>query len=260
MWFHGQVAAFTIPYFSVTDEPPPVDRAPLCLSGVFSSNLMNGKYICERKFSVSWSRIREPTLTVVLSPLNTYSSQPQRKRWNFLGTSSTARGFSWIQNNLFNIVYKWEEILDALDAQITLSVLAPFFALSDSNPSKHAFAYEWFSRSSIIFDSDARQELLFDDRNFSNSKKYFWALQSLKIFTEYIDGTLRTISPIIYLANRYDDSPDDHKKGRNIINVIDEFRTTFEGLRDRVERKRQEVQTLRDGVGNPDTNAGTAFW
>ncbi len=111
----------------------------------------------------------------------------------------------------------------------------------------------------MIFDSDARQELLFDDRNFSNSKKYFWALQSLKIFTEYIDGTLRTISPIMYLANNYDDSPNDHEKGRKIIDDIDEFRTRFEGLRDRLERKRQEVQTLRDGVGNPDSNAGTCF-
>ncbi|KAL8890895.1 MAG: hypothetical protein Q9192_005810, partial [Flavoplaca navasiana] len=96
----------------------------------------------------------------------------------------------------------------------------------------------------MVFDSHARHELLFDDRNFSNSKKYFWALQSIKIFAEYIDGTLRTISPILFSAKNYDGSPDDHETRRKFI---DEHRTKFEVLRDRIERKRQEVQTLRDG-------------
>ncbi|KAL8890202.1 MAG: hypothetical protein Q9215_002632 [Flavoplaca cf. flavocitrina] len=218
------LSAFTIPYFSVTNTPPDREEAPLCPSGVFSSSSTGETHICERKFSVSWTGCYgtdEPSLMLVLSPLSDYMSESLRRRCKALGTSLAPPGIFWIEENLFRIVQQWEEVLDALDAQVTLS-------------------------SSMIFDGDARQELLFDDRNFSNSKKYFWALQSLKIFAEYIDGTLRTISPILFSAKDYDASPKDHETRQKFI---DEYRTKFETLRDRIERKRQEVQVLRDGVG-----------
>lgn len=108
----------------------------------------------------------------------------------------------------------------------------------------------------MIFNGDARQKLLFDDQNFSNSKKYFWALQSLKIFAEYIDGTLRMISPILFSAKDYDGSPEDHETRQK---SIDESRIEFETLRDRIERKRQEVQILRDGVGILNLTPGSSF-
>ncbi|KAL8982845.1 MAG: hypothetical protein Q9205_002764 [Flavoplaca limonia] len=208
----------------VTNTPPDREEAPLCPSGVFSSSSTGETHICERKFSVSWTGCYgtdEPSLMLVLSPLSDYMSESLRRRCKALGTSLAPPGIFWIEENLFRIVQQWEEVLDALDAQVTLS-------------------------SSMIFDGDARQELLFDDRNFSNSQKYFWALQSLKIFAEYIDGTLRMISPILFSAKDYDASPKDHETRQKFI---DEYRTKFETLRDRIERKRQEVQVLRDGVG-----------
>lgn len=108
----------------------------------------------------------------------------------------------------------------------------------------------------MIFDGDARQELLFDDRNFSNSKKYFWALQSLKIFAEYIDGTLRMLSEVFLSAECFDGSPENYKK---LQSLTDASRDKFETLRDRIERKRQEVQTLRDGVGILNLTPGSYF-
>ncbi|KAL9633939.1 MAG: hypothetical protein Q9204_003199 [Flavoplaca sp. TL-2023a] len=202
--------------------PPDREEVPLCPSGVFSSSSTGGKYICERKFSVSWTGRPgpdEPTLMVVLSPLRDYISAIERQDWKTSGTSPAPPGFFWIEENLSIIVHEWEKVLNALDAQITLS-------------------------SSMIFDGDARQKLLFDDRNFSNSKKYFWALQSLKIFAECIDGTLRIILSLVVTAEYYDGKSRDYTM-RHI--TIDKFRNEFETLRDRIERKMQEVQILRDG-------------
>ena len=101
-------------------------------------------------------------------------------------------------------------------------------------------------QSSITFDGESRLGILFEDRNFTNSKKYFWALQSLRIFAEHIDVTLRCISNIFLLARKCDgNSPDREEELRH----ASEWQGKFEELRDRIERKRQEIQSLSDGVG-----------
>lgn len=84
---------------------------------------------------------------VVLSPLSEFISLPKRVMWKISGTSPTTPGIFWIKDNLFSIVYQWEEVLDALDAQITLSVLNLCFALLNSNPPEHPFAYEGVHRA-----------------------------------------------------------------------------------------------------------------
>lgn len=112
--------------------PPAREQAPLSPSGVFSSSSIGGKYICERKFSVSWTGLRGPdgpTLMVVLSPLSEYIRGSQSRHWKTSGTSPAPPGISWIRENLSDIVHEWERVLDALDAQITLSVLPLCFAL-----------------------------------------------------------------------------------------------------------------------------------
>ncbi|KAI4219400.1 MAG: hypothetical protein L6R36_008349 [Xanthoria steineri] len=130
----------------------------------------------------------------------------------------------WIQQNLSHIIYEWKEVLDALDVQTTLS-------------------------SSVTFNTDARQEILFEDRNFSNSKRYFWALQSLRLFAEYIDGTLRIIPVVLQSARDFDDSPIGSMEPRDSPNrFITKYQESFGKIRDRIERKRQEVQGLSDGV------------
>ena len=96
-------------------------------------------------------------------------------------------------------------------------------------------------QSSITFDSDLRQSILFEDRNFSNSKRYFWALQSLRLFAEHIEGTLRSIPNILYSITLADSSSYDPKTEERMLEEFGE-------LRDRIERKRQGIQGLRDGV------------
>ena len=100
-------------------------------------------------------------------------------------------------------------------------------------------------QGSITFDSKMRQGILFEDRNFSNSKKYFWALQCLQLFAEHIEGTLRSI-PNIFISMRLADfSLEDYE---TVKSMLEENQTRFGKLRDRIERKRREIQGLRDGV------------
>ena len=100
-------------------------------------------------------------------------------------------------------------------------------------------------QSSITFDSKMRQSILFEDRGFSNSKKYFWALQSLRLFAEHVDGTLRSI-PNCFVSTRLSDfSLDDYD---DMKRMMEEQQQLFRDLQDRIERKRQEIQSLRDGV------------
>ena len=90
-----------------------------------------------------------------------------------------------------------------------------------------------------------RQGILFEDRNFSNSKRYFWALQSLRLFAEHIEGTLRSIPNIFVSIRLADSSLEDYETVKSTLAEIQKY---FEELRDRMERKRQGIQSLRDGV------------
>ena len=103
-------------------------------------------------------------------------------------------------------------------------------------------------QSSITFDSEMRQGILFEDRNFSNSKRYFWALQSLRLFAEHIEGTLRSIPNIFVSIGLSDSSMKDYEAMKDELKKMQE---RFGELRDRIERKRQGIQSLRDGVCRP---------
>lgn len=112
----------------------------------------------------------------------------------------------------------------------------------------------------MTFDSNARQEILFEDRNFSNSKRYFWALQSLRLFAEYIDGTLRIVPVILHFAKDFDGSPQGSTKEHEMRNrFITEYQEKFGKIRDRIERKRQEVQGLSDGVSQYKVDTNISF-
>ncbi|KAK0514793.1 hypothetical protein JMJ35_002172 [Cladonia borealis] len=211
-----KITAFTVPYFSLTEKPPASDQAPLSPSGIFGVDAKGEKYIREQKFSVSWSgghKLGAPSLVVALNPLDGYQNGPDYK-------SEQSSAVLWIRNNLFIIGCKWEEVLDSLDEQTTLP-------------------------SSITFDSELRQGILFEDRNFSNSKRYFWALQSLRLFAEHIEGTLRSI-PNVFISIRLSDSSlEDYE---TVEGSLKEMQEQFGELRDRIERKRQAIESLRDGL------------
>ena len=90
-----------------------------------------------------------------------------------------------------------------------------------------------------------QQAYLFEDGDFSKSRRYFWALQSLRLFAEHIDGTIRTLPILLYAIRREESSSKDHDM---IKTDFKEMQKEFEDLRNRIERKRQEIQSLRDGV------------
>lgn len=113
--FPLKVIAFTVPYFSLTEQPPATDYAPLSPSGIFGINAGGGKYIREEKFSLSRSggmSTGEPSLMVVLNPLSQHEKD----------TIQQCLAAVWIRNNFLYIRGKWEEVLDSLDEQTTLSV------------------------------------------------------------------------------------------------------------------------------------------
>ncbi|KAL8906265.1 MAG: hypothetical protein Q9207_002139 [Kuettlingeria erythrocarpa] len=170
---------------------------------------MDCKYIREEKLSLTRNGglgAHEPFLMLVLNPLDQ-------------GMKIEQPGAAMIINNLFCISHNWAGVMDALDEQTTLP-------------------------SSIIFNGQARQNILFEDGNFSNSKRYFWALQSLRLFAEHMEVTLRSIDGIVLMTQ-------DLGHGRDFDackKVTDLYQKKFEHLRDRVERKRQEIQSLSDGL------------
>ncbi|KAG8527692.1 uncharacterized protein KY384_007846 [Bacidia gigantensis] len=213
MTMKSQIVAFTIPYFTLTDHIPAEDCAPLSHSGIFGIGATGTKHIREEKFSMTWvggMSVDEPSLMIVLSPLDP-NDDVQGRRMPVV---------SWIRNNIFMIAHMWGEVLDSLDEQTTLP-------------------------SSVTFDDKLRQGILFEDRNFTNSKTYFWALQSLRLFAEHIDGTLRSLPNIFISTNLADDRLSDYDEVRK---DIDHYKEKFTELRDRIERKRQEIQSLSDSL------------
>lgn len=85
---------------------------------------MDGKHICERKFSISWTSFPEPdgpSLMLVLSPFIQYKAESESHSYRKSGKPNLPDA-DWIQQNLSHIIYEWKEVLDALDVQTTLSV------------------------------------------------------------------------------------------------------------------------------------------
>lgn len=91
-----------------------------------------------------------------------------------------------------------------------------------------------------------RQNLQFEDKSFTNSKKYFWALQSLRLFDDHISGTLRELNGILHCTLGLDRS---FKGYREYLESEEEMqRKKFEELKMRIERKRRELESLNDSV------------
>lgn len=63
---------------------------------------------------------------------------------------------------------------------------------------------------------------------------------------------MRSIPNIFYSVNLWDEPSEDRtlKVPYGSKEMIKEFQDKFEKLRDRIERKRQEIQSLSDGVGH----------
>lgn len=102
---------------------------------------------------------------------------------------------------------------------------------------------------------------MFDDENFNNSKRYFWALQSLRVFSETMEETIQFLPHMFkkfYIlgvdtrgwegGSNIQDVPTMEELNREMCDITAKHVAKFEKIRDRIERKRQEVKGLSDGV------------
>jgi hypothetical protein len=98
--------------------------------------------------------------------------------------------------------------------------------------------------------------MLFDDGEFSNAKRYFWTIQSLRIFWDHINATLDILPGIFQAMHQFhgwrgelDWSNDPGPASTLLKEQIKEF----EALKTRIQRTRQEIDSLNSGVRIPLT-------
>ncbi|KAI9738344.1 MAG: hypothetical protein M1834_008842 [Cirrosporium novae-zelandiae] len=130
---------------------------------------------------------------------------------------------SWILRSLHHVMWRWQNAIDAVDAQVN-------------------------SPSEVIF-SDDNPDLLSDDPQFSRSKTYFWALQAYKMFEGTLESTIET-----WEVYRHDSLPklnDDRMDPENFDALVKSIDDAVEKLRTKLfwlRKKSEEVRNLRDGL------------
>lgn len=112
----------------------------------------------------------------------------------------------------------------------------------------------------FIFDSDLREKLLFEDKDFTYSKRYFWAFQTLGTMNDSIkalvdsyedtftddvwDGTNKTIWPMVEGSSArtlyY------KKKMQQLKRRFEEEMKNFKDLMNENDGRRREIRSLRD--------------
>ncbi|KEY74593.1 hypothetical protein S7711_05024 [Stachybotrys chartarum IBT 7711] len=127
---------------------------------------------------------------------------------------------------LKNIRKEWTMVLDYLEQQTSVD-------------------------STVLFDDDARQNLLFDDGEFSNAKRYFWAIQSLRIFGDHINATLDVLPFMFQAMHEFHGWRDElgwSKDSSPASTFLKEQIKKFEALKTRIQRARQEMDSLNSGL------------
>lgn len=124
---------------------------------------------------------------------------------------------------LHHVAARWETAIDAVDSQID---------------SPHA----------VIFHEDKdKSDLLSDDPNFSRSKTYFWAIQVFRLFEETLTKTIETWEDFKKDSLlKVNDGNVEHWESQ--VQMIDKAIRSLERKLRRVQKKREEVVSLRDGV------------
>ncbi|ODH45754.1 hypothetical protein GX48_08169 [Paracoccidioides brasiliensis] len=124
----------------------------------------------------------------------------------------------WIVVALFHARSRWENAIDALDAEMK-------------------------SPSDVVFMED-RSDLMADDPQFSLSKTYFWALQTYKLFERTLEQTIATWETFkIESLPKIQDgriSPEDWDAG------VSNIEQGIELLKPKIARIRRGIQDVRD--------------
>jgi hypothetical protein len=106
-----------------------------------------------------------------------------------------------------------------------------------------------------LFDDIASQHLMFDDKGFPKSKKYFQMQQLYRIFNNYVEETIRDLQ---YQRESFMSEWDGNLEPELRAALSDvgfEWEKSLaiqlsrlNVLLDRIRRKKEEVESLRDGV------------
>ncbi|KAK3310730.1 cora-like Mg2+ transporter protein-domain-containing protein [Chaetomium strumarium] len=103
------------------------------------------------------------------------------------------------------------------------------------------------------------QNLLFDDSSFTNARRYFWALQSLRVFDDHISGTVRLLKEMIRSIDEDSHSRSGESENQIQEDLFNEHRAILDELRARIERKRQEIESLNNGLFSASSVAEARF-
>lgn len=108
------MASMTVPYFALSKKMPAKEEAPLSSAGVFGIEGPNQRYIREQKFTMSWTRQERqgPSLVATFGELTSHGDSTSRRMPMDV----------WLTNNLRHIWFKWREVLDYLEEQMSLPV------------------------------------------------------------------------------------------------------------------------------------------
>lgn len=122
------------------------------------------------------------------------------------------------------------------------------------------------AKRELIFNPEQHDSLLFDDRHFSRSRLYFWAINSLGRFIQDINVTIERWERFwdenkwdIHRSERHLVDKQDKTKGKLRIGdkSVDDFYASIllriqslKNTRQRFESRRQKIIEYRDGVSN----------
>jgi len=132
---------------------------------------------------------------------------------------------TWISMALHHVAARWQTAIDAIDSQID-------------------------SPHDVIFHEDEdKSDLLSDDPNFSRSKTYFWAIQVFRLFEEKLAKTITTWDDFKKDSLlKINDGNVDKEHWEEQVQLIDKAIRSLHDKLQRVQKKREEVVSLRDGV------------
>lgn len=115
----------------------------------------------------------------------------------------------------------------------------------------------------FLFDRELRESVLFEDESYTNSRTYFWALQSLRIINDCIDSILTSweISNTSRILRAEQDAvrlphkpaDDDTGKRKAIISSLMAIESQIQQLKNLIKEngaKQEEIIALRDGLFN----------
>lgn len=153
----------------------------------------------------------------------------------------------------------WREVLHTINALVSFEVSPVSIGLIRNQISHFEtfLADVWLlthQKISDVLDTKSRGKLMYDDDKLNTSETYFTVLQLLRVFKNWTCEPENDIRKLIQQFNFEMDKVDtEAHEAQDIIEtnwaeVLSHVRSLTKEIADRIERKINEVQSLRDGV------------